>query len=152
MRRRAVAWVGMAVAVLIAVAGPPAAQAIGRQQIRAEFNLVVNQIQSYGIPGGVVGVTGGRVGSYQRAFGVAQPGQAMQLSDHFRIGSVTKTFTATVILELVDQNKLSLDTPIAKWEPNIPNAKRITIRMLLGMRSGIWDEEGLGPEGQPSKL
>jgi D-alanyl-D-alanine carboxypeptidase len=152
MRRRAVAWVGMAVAVLIAVAGPPAAQAIGRQQIRAEFNLVVNQIQSYGIPGGVIGVTGGRVGTYQRAFGVAQPGQAMQLSDHFRIGSVSKTFTATVILELVDQNKLSLDTPIAKWEPNIPNAKRITIRMLLGMRSGIWDEEGLGPEGQPSKL
>ena len=120
--------------------------------LRQELDLVVNQIKGYGIPGGVVGVTGGRIGSFQRAFGIAAPGQAMTLADHFRVGSVTKTFTATVILELVDRRRLSLDTPIAKWEPNIPNAKRITIRMLLGMRSGIWDEGGLGPEGQLSKL
>jgi D-alanyl-D-alanine carboxypeptidase len=150
VRRRG--WRGLAVVVAVVGLMAPAAQAISRQRLRQELDLVVNQIKGYGIPGGVVGVTGGRIGSFQRAFGIAAPGQRMTLADHFRVGSITKTFTATVILELVDRRRLSLDMPIAKWEPNIPNAKRITIRMLLGMRSGVWDEGGLGPEGQPSKL
>jgi D-alanyl-D-alanine carboxypeptidase len=71
----------------------------------------------------------------------------MSTRDHFRIGSITKTFTATVILELVDRGELALDQPISRWEPQIPGAKQITIRMLLDMRSGIWDEGGPGPTG-----
>jgi D-alanyl-D-alanine carboxypeptidase len=68
----------------------------------------------------------------------------MTLSDHFRVGSVTKTFTATVILELVDRHALNLNDSISKWEPRVPNARRISIRMLLNMTSGIWDEGGAG--------
>lgn len=64
----------------------------------------------------------------------------MTIDDHFRIGSISKTFTGTVILELVDRHRLRLDDPISKWEPRVPNAKRISIRMLLNMTSGIWDE------------
>jgi D-alanyl-D-alanine carboxypeptidase len=91
-----------------------------------------------------VGVTGGDVGTFDRAAGKATANTRMTLKDRFFVGSVTKTFTATVILELVDQGKLHLGDPISKWEPVIPHAKQITIKMLLDMRSGIWDECGPG--------
>ncbi len=55
----------------------------------------------------------------------------------FRIGSNTKTFTATAILLLVEDGLLDLDTPLAEYRPDVPEAERITIRMLLAMRSGI---------------
>ena len=62
---------------------------------------------------------------------------AMQ-SDHIlRVGSVTKTFTAVIILKLVEEGNLSLDDPLARWYPDFPNAERITIRQLLNHTSGI---------------
>lgn len=120
------------------------AQGAARARIDKRLDGVISAAHKLGIPGGVVGVTGGGAGRFERAFGRARFGHPMTLDDHFMIGSVTKTFTATVILELVDRHRLALDQPIAKWEPRIPNARRITIRMLLNMTSGIWDEGGAG--------
>jgi len=58
--------------------------------------------------------------------------------DHvLRVGSTTKSFTAVLILKLVEEGKLSLDEPIAKWFPDIPNAEAITVRQLLNHSSGI---------------
>jgi len=58
--------------------------------------------------------------------------------DHvLRVGSMTKTFTAIVILKLVEEGLLSLDEPIAKWFPELSSAERITIRHLLNHSSGI---------------
>lgn len=54
-----------------------------------------------------------------------------------RIGANTKTFTATAILLPVEEGLLDLETPLAEYRPDIPEAERITIRMLLDMRSGI---------------
>jgi D-alanyl-D-alanine carboxypeptidase len=59
------------------------------------------------------------------------------LAEHTRIGSVTKTFTGTVILQLVDEGKLRLDESIQKWFPQAPEAANITIRELGNMSSGI---------------
>jgi D-alanyl-D-alanine carboxypeptidase len=150
MKRRR--WGVLVVAIAALAWASASAQAIGRQLVRSELNQVVDQMAGYGIPGGVIGVTGGRAGGYQRAFGIAAPGQPMALNDHFRVGSISKTFTATVILELVDRGALHLNDRLSRWEPSIPNASRITIRMLLDMRSGIWDEGGDGPDGQTSNL
>ena len=58
-------------------------------------------------------------------------------SDHYRIGSITKTMTATVILQLAQEGKLSLDDPISKYRPDVPNGDNITIAQLLDMRSGL---------------
>ncbi|HYG14210.1 MAG TPA: serine hydrolase domain-containing protein, partial [Bacteroidia bacterium] len=55
----------------------------------------------------------------------------------YRIGSVTKMFTATMILQLVDEGKLSLDTKLAEYYPKIANADKITIRQMLNHTSGI---------------
>lgn len=56
----------------------------------------------------------------------------------FRIGSVTKTFTATLILQLAGEGKLSLDDTIEDWLPDVvPNGHRITLRQLLNHTSGL---------------
>jgi D-alanyl-D-alanine carboxypeptidase len=53
------------------------------------------------------------------------------------LGSVTKTFTAVVIMQLVEEGKLSLDEPINTWFPDQPNGDKITVRMLLSHTSGL---------------
>lgn len=55
----------------------------------------------------------------------------------FRIGSITKTFTAILIMQLVEDGELSLETTLDNFYPKIPNAKIITIRHMLNHRSGI---------------
>ena len=57
----------------------------------------------------------------------------------FAIASVTKTFVAALILQLVDEGKLSLDVAYGRWLPDGPRAKTVTIRQLLSHRSGIHD-------------
>ena len=57
----------------------------------------------------------------------------------FRIGSITKTFTAVMIFQLVDENKLKLDTPLAQFFPKIPNAAKINISHLLNHSSGLFN-------------
>lgn len=58
-------------------------------------------------------------------------------ASRFRIASVTKMYTAVMILQLVEEEKLMLSDPLDKFFPQIPNAEKITIRQLLQHRSGI---------------
>ena len=55
----------------------------------------------------------------------------------YRIGSITKMFTATLIFQLIDEGKLTLTTTLDKFYPTVPNAGKITIANMLGHRSGI---------------
>lgn len=55
----------------------------------------------------------------------------------YRIGSITKTFTSVLIMRAVEKGKLSLNDKLSKWFPQIGNADNITIRSMLGHRSGI---------------
>lgn len=57
----------------------------------------------------------------------------------FRIGSGTKPVVSTLVLRLVEEGLLGLDDPLGRWLPEYPNWKDITVRQLLGMRSGIPD-------------
>jgi len=57
----------------------------------------------------------------------------------FRIGSITKTFTATMIFQLIDENKLKLDTPLAQYFPDVPNAAEIKVSNLLNHSSGLFN-------------
>ena len=57
---------------------------------------------------------------------------------HFRIASNTKTMTAAVIVLLAQEGKLSLDDPVSKYVPGVPNGDNITITELLNMRSGLY--------------
>jgi CubicO group peptidase (beta-lactamase class C family) len=57
----------------------------------------------------------------------------------FLVYSITKTFTATLILQLCDEGTLDLDTPVARWFPRLPDAERISIRRLLNHTAGLPD-------------
>jgi D-alanyl-D-alanine carboxypeptidase len=60
--------------------------------------------------------------------------------DRFRIGSVTKSFVATVALQLVGEGKLGLDDHLERWLPGlVPNGDAITVRQLLNHTSGLYD-------------
>ena len=64
----------------------------------------------------------------------------LRTSDRFRVGSITKTFVATLVLQLVGEGKLSLDDTVEQRLPGvIPNGKAITVRQLLNMTSGLFD-------------
>jgi D-alanyl-D-alanine carboxypeptidase len=81
----------------------------------------------------------GRDPVYLRAFGVkdVQTREPMTTDLYMRIGSNTKAFVITGILQLVDQGLLSLDDPISKFVPTVPNGDNITIRHLAQMRGGL---------------
>ncbi|WP_264529674.1 serine hydrolase domain-containing protein [Flavobacterium sp. N502540] len=57
----------------------------------------------------------------------------------YRIGSISKTFTASLIFKAIEENKISLNQTIDKYFPTVKNAKKITISNLLNHRSGIHD-------------
>jgi D-alanyl-D-alanine carboxypeptidase len=65
------------------------------------------------------------------------PPSSIGVNDWMRVGSVTKLFTATLLLRLVEAGRVSLTTPIAHWYPHLPNANQITVRHLLQHTSGF---------------
>ncbi|MEN8584807.1 serine hydrolase domain-containing protein [Burkholderia sp. RS01] len=80
-------------------------------------------------------------GDINLTYGVTSAGGTtpVSLDDHIRIGSITKTWTGTVILQLVQEGKLKLEDPVSKYRPDVPNGDNITIEQLLTMRSGIYN-------------
>ncbi|WP_308465660.1 serine hydrolase domain-containing protein [Rathayibacter soli] len=78
-------------------------------------------------------------GTVSAAYGTTELGAKVtpKASNVFRIGSVTKTMTAAVILQLVRDKKLALTDPIDQFIPGVPNGANITIADLLQMRSGL---------------
>ncbi|MEU0408996.1 serine hydrolase domain-containing protein [Streptomyces griseorubiginosus] len=93
-----------------------------------------------GIPGVVAGLWMPGKGRYVRATGVADraTGEPMRTDVFVRIGSETKTFTVTALLELVDNGLIGLDDPISDYVHGVPDGHRITLRHLAEMRSGLF--------------
>jgi D-alanyl-D-alanine carboxypeptidase len=125
---------------------PPAMTPLGGdfQQVTtavsAQLDKAVNQtLHKSGAPGVIVGLWAPG-STYVRAFGVAdrKSRAPMNPAMNVRIGSVTKTFTITGLLRLVDQGKVGLDDPISKYVSGVPQGDRITIRELADMRSGLF--------------
>ncbi|MFF0433939.1 serine hydrolase domain-containing protein [Streptomyces sp. NPDC004327] len=110
--------------------------------VDAQLDDAIRQVmQEANVPGVIVAVSAPGKGQYIRTFGVANKttGQQMTPDLYMRIGSETKTFTVTALLELVDEGKLGLDDPIGKYVSGVPNGDRITLRELAGMRSGLFN-------------
>ncbi len=92
-----------------------------------------------GITGVIVGVHDPAKGDLLKAYGTSTGSTPMTTDMHYRIASVTKTFTAYAILKLLDEKKLSLDDTVSKYVADVPNGDAITLRNLLEMRSGLYD-------------
>ncbi|MEI4623886.1 serine hydrolase domain-containing protein [Bacillus cereus] len=85
---------------------------------------------------------GGKTWGYAAGVADLNTKKPMKTDFRFRIGSVTKTFTATVVLQLAGENRLNLDDSIEKWLPGVIqgngyDAKQITVRQILNHTSGI---------------
>ncbi|MGW7467856.1 serine hydrolase domain-containing protein [Streptomyces xantholiticus] len=127
--------------------------------VAARLDTAIRQVmREADVPGVMVSLSAPGKGSYVRAFGVADKatGAPMDPDLYMRIGSETKTFTVTALLELVDQGKVALDDPIAKYIDQVPNGDKITLRNLAGMRSGLFNysmDEGFvkALESDPTK-
>ncbi|GAJ10128.1 unnamed protein product, partial [marine sediment metagenome] len=74
-----------------------------------------------------------------KASGYSNPSgdEAWSVDTVSAIGSVTKTYTGVIVMQLIEEGKLSLDDTIDTWFPQQPNGERVTIRMLLSHTSGI---------------
>jgi D-alanyl-D-alanine carboxypeptidase len=127
-----------------AAATPPTAAATAPARLpdyAAELQAEIPRLMRANvIPGAVVLIRSPRRGDWSATFGTRALGtsEPMTLADHFRVGSNTKTMTATVILQLVQEGKLQIDDPVAKHVAGVPNGERITIANLLEMRSGLY--------------
>jgi D-alanyl-D-alanine carboxypeptidase len=137
----ALAGAALAVAVPAASAKTAERPRPSKAPLAATVRQSLDRLVGAGAPGAVALVREhGR--TTQIAAGYADTGtkRRMRTSDRFRVGSVTKTFVATVILQLAGEGSLSLDDSVERWLPGeVPNGGAITVRQLLTMTSGIFD-------------
>jgi D-alanyl-D-alanine carboxypeptidase len=110
-------------------------------RLTAELDIAIEDVRRQAhIPGVIVGLWMPGKGNYVRATGVADTATRapMELGSSVRIGSETKTFTVTALLELVDDHRIGLDDPISDYVRGVPDGRHITLRQLAGMRSGLF--------------
>lgn len=135
--------VGMLAAVLVLTSACAAAPTAAAQpDLAAELDRVIEKrLTQMGAPGAIVSLSIPGEIDYVKAFGTADPatGAPMEVADHHRIGSVTKTFTGTAVLRLVDQGRIALSDPISRYVDGVPSGDQITLDMLGRMRSGLAD-------------
>lgn len=103
-------------------------------------SVVEDTAEEFGEPGMVVVIKTPQ-GSYTEAYGMTSMGgtDPVTLDTKVRVGSNTKTWTGTVILQMVQEGKLELDDPVSTYRPDVPNGDNITIAELLTMRSGLYN-------------
>ncbi|WP_250291750.1 serine hydrolase domain-containing protein [Frankia sp. CiP1_Cm_nod1] len=110
-------------------------------RIDPELRTLLSDGIAAGVPGAVVRVQDHR-GIRQAAAGVADlaTGAPLRPQARVRVGSITKTFVATVVLQLVGEGRLTLDRPVERWLPGLlRNGNKITVRQLLNHTSGLFD-------------
>jgi CubicO group peptidase (beta-lactamase class C family) len=98
-------------------------------------------LASTGVPSLSVAIVTNGTLAYAQAYGDAStsPKRAATADMRYSIGSISKQFTATAILMLAEQGKLSLDDPVSKFLPQLTRSKEVTIRHLLSHTSGYQD-------------
>ncbi|MFC4121759.1 serine hydrolase domain-containing protein [Nonomuraea zeae] len=138
-------------AVALTVAGAtmtaPPAFAADRDRGHVRLQRALEQAVAGGGPGIVAELRDGRATPWFGTAGVADlaTGQRRRPGEHFRIGSFTKAFVGTVVLQLAAEARLTLDDTVARWLPGVveehlgADGTKITIRQLLNHTSGLPD-------------
>jgi CubicO group peptidase (beta-lactamase class C family) len=101
---------------------------------------VDRELAKAGAPGAAVAIVRDGKVVFESGFGYrSRGGGTVGVHTHFEIGSDTKQFTACAILQLKERGLLALDDRLAKYVPEFPHAKEITLRELLDQTSGLAD-------------
>ncbi|MFC6887120.1 serine hydrolase domain-containing protein [Actinomadura yumaensis] len=130
------ATLAAALALALSVAAPPASAEAG-----SPLQKALDGVVAAGAPGAVAEFQGER-GVWRGASGVAdvRSPRPPDPRSHWRIASITKTFTATVTLQLAGEGRIGLDDPVGRYLPGLlPDGDRITVRMLLQHTAGTYN-------------
>lgn len=136
----------LAIGVLL-ITGCAAEDEIQKEANKEEARLLQPELDALvtaGVPGAVLVVDDPEADPITVVSGVAdtESGRPMRGDDRFRIGSLTKPYVATVVMQLAEEDVLSLDDSVEKWAPGLlPNGEEIAVRDLLGHRSGLYEYE-----------
>ncbi|MFY9710066.1 MAG: serine hydrolase domain-containing protein, partial [Candidatus Cybelea sp.] len=131
------AAVSLALALLIPCAAPAAAE--GGDSPAAIESVVRSSMAANHLRAAIVQVRRGGNTIYTGAFGESMTGVPATPDMHFRNGALAFTYMATLLLEFCDQKKVTLDTKLSKYYPELPDADRITLQDLAQMTSGYAD-------------
>jgi D-alanyl-D-alanine carboxypeptidase len=116
------------------------------------LDRVTELLAKHGLPGAAVGVVRDQELVWSQGFGLAdvETGRAPDEHTLFRVASITKTFTATAIVQLRDEGKLQLDDPLVRYLPELAAARNpfgpiedVTLLRMLTHRSGLMGEPPL---------
>src|SRR5437016_1419997 len=142
MRRSYLLRQSFAVAFILAFAIIPAsAQTLSTDLQQKIDKLATDTLARTGVPSASVAIVKNGQLVYTKAYGDARlaPKTPATSSMRYSIGSISKQFTATAILLLQEQGKLSLDDKVAKYIPDLTRGNEVTIRQLLSHTSGYQD-------------
>ena len=132
---------------------PAVAPARSRAALVARLDSLARRAQQEGpIAGMTVGVVRGRDTLLLRGYGMAnlEQGTPAAANSVYRIGSITKQFTAAAVMRLVEQGRVALDDPITKYLPQAPvQGRTVLVRHLLNHTSGLRSYTDLGPRWTP---
>ncbi|MFD1930243.1 serine hydrolase [Nonomuraea mangrovi] len=138
------AWKRMAAlglgALLVLAGVAPAAHAAGPGLDRKELRRTLEEVPKGGVAGAYSAVRDGWR-HWRGAAGLAdlEAGRPTRPAMYHRIGSITKTFVATAVLQQVEQGKVRLDAPVEEYLPGLLPDRRVTVRMLLNHTSHLGD-------------
>jgi D-alanyl-D-alanine carboxypeptidase len=138
MKRQITIGIALATLVVATTAAVGSATPAGRE---ATLQRALDDLTAAGVPGAIALVRDGdRTVRLTSGYGNMKAKTPTRATDRFRIASVTKTFVATVVLQLVAEGKLSLEDSVERRLPGlVPNGRNITVRQLLNMTSGLFD-------------
>jgi CubicO group peptidase (beta-lactamase class C family) len=103
--------------------------------------IVRKRMKTYHLRAVIVRVTKGDKVVTTQAFGPSRTGVPATPAMHFRNGAIAFAYVATLLMEYVDEHKVSLNDTINRWVPTLPEANKVTLKMLANQTSGYPDFE-----------
>jgi CubicO group peptidase (beta-lactamase class C family) len=110
-----------------------------QSQVSTIDGVVRQAISEYHLKSLIVQVRANGTDVYTAAFGESMAGVPATSRMHFRNGAMAFTYMSTLLLELADRKKISLDTRLSQFRPDLPHAGEITMKNLANMTSGYAD-------------
>jgi D-alanyl-D-alanine carboxypeptidase len=115
------------------------ARAVGASadaRLQAALDTARVRLGAAGAAAGVI-LADGR--TWSGASGNGRPGRSVDVGTAFELGSVTKTYTAALVLRLVAEGRIALEDRLSRWHPGLEGAGRITVEQLLNHTHGLHD-------------
>src|SRR5256714_4725723 len=127
--------------ILLSFVARATAEAPRSDQASAITAIVQKAMKSDHLRAVIVKVTEGDKVIISQAFGESMTGVPATTAMHFRNGAVAFSYLGTLLMEFVDEHKAKLDDTIDHWMPTLPEANKVTLKMLTNQTSGYPDYE-----------